>query len=271
MTIAKPYQTFRSFTLTGKTISPTRTDLIVETPLEIVINGQSHILIMCTPEMIRELVVGFLFTEGLINRAGKIEDLTIFRHRRDDGEVIVEANLKIHDTSPSSYQSSRKRVSYSSCGICGTENYYKLKQGLGRVKSRRRFSMDLLIEVSRHLKRFQPLYTRTGGSHAAFLFDAEGNAVEHCEDMGRHNAVDKVVGSVLLKQISTQDKVLISSGRASLEMILKTARAGFPLFVAMSRPTSRAVEAAKYYNITLVDLAKDSNRIHSHVRRIKGF
>ena len=89
--------------------------------------------------------------------------------------------------------------------------------------------------------------------------------------MGRHNALDKVIGAALLKEISCHDKILLSSGRASLEMILKTARAGIPVFVAMSRPTSRAVQAAKFYNITLLDMAKDTNRIYSHVRRIKGF
>jgi FdhD protein len=89
--------------------------------------------------------------------------------------------------------------------------------------------------------------------------------------MGRHNALDKVIGSTLMLGISRQDKILLSSGRASLEMILKTARAGIPVFVAMSRPTSRAVEAAKFYNITLIDMAKRSNRIYSHVRRIEGY
>jgi len=131
--------------------------------------------------------------------------------------------------------------------------------------------MDMLNRVSRRLETFQPLYTRTGGSHAAVLFDSKGKQIVHCEDMGRHNALDKVIGSKLIKGISAEDKVLVSSGRASLEMILKTARAGFPVFVAMSRPTSRAVEAARFYNITLIDLSKNTNRIYTHVRRIEGY
>ena len=110
-----------------------------------------------------------------------------------------------------------------------------------------------------------------GGAHAAVLFDSRGNPTLYCEDMCRHNALDKVIGGSLIKGISREDKILVSSGRASLEMILKTVRAGIPLFVAMSRPTSKAVEAAKFYNITLIDLAKRSNRIYSHARRIEGF
>lgn len=266
-----PYKRLRSFTMSGGSINTVSTDLIEEVPLQISINGQSHILIMCTPSMIRQLVVGFLFTEGLIHQAADIVGLTISRMPRSGGESTVAVNVTLSPTGPASTPKNRKRVSYSSCGICGTENYYDLKKKLTRVKSRQRFSMGLLQGGSTKLKTFQPLYRRTGGSHAAFLLDAQGNMTEHGEDMGRHNALDKVVGSVLLKDIPAHDKALFSSGRASLEMILKTARAGFPLFVAMSRPTSRAVEAAKFYNITLVDLAKDTNRIHSHVRRIREF
>ena len=131
--------------------------------------------------------------------------------------------------------------------------------------------MDVLEGFSLKLQELQPLYRRTGGAHAAILFDSNGHPIFFSEDMGRHNALDKVIGSSLIEGIPSHDKVIVSSGRASLEMILKTARAGFPLFVAMSRPTSRAVEAAKFYNITLIDLAKDTNRIYSHARRIVGF
>jgi FdhD protein len=131
--------------------------------------------------------------------------------------------------------------------------------------------MNVLKDFPRRMKKLQPLYRSTGGAHAAILFDAQGNIIFHCEDMGRHNALDKVIGHTLLSAIPPADKILVSSGRASLEMILKTARIGFPLFVAMSRPTSRAVEAAKFYNITLIDMARRSNHIYSHVRRIEGF
>ncbi|MCP4664747.1 MAG: hypothetical protein GY849_00135 [Deltaproteobacteria bacterium] len=140
-----------------------------------------------------------------------------------------------------------------------------------RVKSRHRFSMDILKGVCRNLETFQPLYQKTGGAHAAVLFDSQGDPILFCEDMGRHNALDKVIGGALIQGISCEDKMLVSSGRASLEMILKAARAGMPLFAALSRPTSKAVEAAKFYNITLLDLAKNNNRIYSHARRIEGF
>ena len=265
------YQTFRSFTMDGDKISRKKTDLTVETPLQIIVNGQRHTLIMFTPEDIRELVCGFVFTEGLIKDFKEIKDCKVSDVREKDGEEAIEARIEIVSKGPLPSATSGKRVSYSSCGICGTESYNQMKTGLKRVKSTHRFAMDMLEGLSNRLEAFQPLYTRTGGAHAAVLFDSNGEQILHCEDMGRHNALDKVIGSTLIRGISSEDKVLVSSGRASLEMILKTARAGFPVFVAMSRPTSRAVEAARFYNITLIDMARDTNRIYTHVRRIKGF
>ncbi|MEE9418932.1 MAG: formate dehydrogenase accessory sulfurtransferase FdhD [Desulfatiglandaceae bacterium] len=267
----KIYKTFRSFTQMGDAISPQTSDLIVETPLEIIINSESHIVIMFTPQMIRELVVGFVFTEGLISHITQIQECVISPVRNGDGGQLIEARVTISSDRTHPPAKTGKRVSYSSCGICGKEDYSNLELGLNRVKSRQRFSMDVLKGFSLRLQKLQPLYRRTGGAHAAVLFNTTGDPIFYSEDMGRHNALDKVIGSTLLKGISPEDKAVVSSGRASLEMILKAVRAGFPLFVAMSRPTSRAVEAAKFYNITLIDLAKDTNRIYSHARRIVGF
>jgi len=271
MSLIDPFKTFRSFTHSGDTFSPGTSDLIVETPLEIIINRERHILIMFTPQMIRELVVGFIFTEGLIRNVTEIEECIISPVRREDGEQIIEARVTIPSERSRPLATREKRFSYSSCGICGAENLRGLKRELKRVKSRHRCSMDVLKGFSRNLEKLQPLYQKTGAAHAAILFDSSGKPIIKCEDIGRHNALDKVIGSTRIRGIPCEDKILVSSGRASLEMILKTARAGFPVFVAMSRPTSSAVEAARFYNITLIDMARGSNRIYTHVRRIEGF
>lgn len=266
------YKKIRSVTFSGDEFSPETAELLVEAPLDIIINDREHVLIMCTPYMVRELVVGFIFTEGLITHINEIEKYTISQVRKQDGEEIIEARVLISLKRAKNNRSlKRKRVSYSSCGICGKDSLFDLGNGLARVKSTHQFSMDVLKNLPDRMQEFQPLYQKTGGAHAAMLFDGEGKPVLQSEDMGRHNALDKVIGYTLINGVSRDDKVVFSSGRASLEMILKTARAGFPVFVAKSRPTSKAVEAAKFYNITLIDLARDSNRIYSHARRIKGF
>jgi len=244
------------------------TDLIAETPLEIIINDTSQIL-MCTPHMLKELVIGFVFTEGFIHDISEIDTYTISVPQSGDERQDIHA--KVFIPSFKNGASVSTRISYSSCGVCGRHSLNDLKKQLTRVKSRHRFSMKMLIEFTRKMKTCQPVYKKTGGAHAAILIDKKGNLILSAEDMGRHNALDKVIGSILIKKISTSDKVVISSGRASLEMILKTARIGIPLFLALSRPTSKAVEAAKFFNITLVDMARGSNLIHTHVRRIEGF
>ena len=265
------YSSIRSFTFSEDKVIQESSHLILETALEIVINGASNTLIMFTPGMARELVTGFLFTEGLIDGPSDIGDCAISAMEGLDGDQVIEARVRISPEKITSSSLQAKRVSYSSCGICGKENYYDMKKNLGRVKSRRRFSMEVIKTLPARLHEHQPLYQKTGGAHAAVLFEPEGTPVLMSEDMGRHNALDKVIGGALIREIPFEDKIMLSSGRASLEMILKTARAGIPVFVAMSRPTSKAVEAAKFYNITLIDMAKNSNRIYSHVRRIEGF
>ena len=265
------YSSIRSFTYSNGKISSASSHLIIEAPLEIVINDVTNIMIMFTPGMTRELVTGFIFTEGLIDKVSDIEECIISAEEEAENEQIIKAKVNISSTISEISGIKGNRISYSSCGICGKENYYDLKKGLSRVKSKHRFSMDVIKLLPDRLEKHQPLYHKTGGAHAAVLLDSEGNPLLYSEDMGRHNALDKVIGASLIQDISFHDKILLSSGRASLEMILKTARAGVPVFVAMSRPTSRALEAAKFYNITLLDMAKGSNRIYSHVRRIQGF
>jgi FdhD protein len=265
------YSSIRSFTYADDRVLPVSSQLIKETPIEIIINDQTSTLIMFTPGMARELVTGFVYTEGIINEISDIEECLITSLGKEDGEEIIQAKVKIPSTKSQLPQKKEMRTSYSSCGICGKENYDDLERGIGRVKSKKKFSMSVLKGLPQTLEQCQPLYRKTGGAHAALLLDSSGEPLVSAEDLGRHNAVDKVIGAALIKDIPCHDKILLSSGRASLEMILKTVRTGIPLFVVMSRPTSRAVQAAKLYNVTLIDMAKNSNRIYSHVRRIEGF
>lgn len=263
------HKTFRYSTLRPSGAQREKADLIVETPLEITINEGRRIFIMFTPGMVRELMVGFLFTEGLIKAPADLLACDIRDGDAGNGDEPVRAGVTLAGDRAGEALADVPRMSFSSCGICGKENFHEMKKGLGRVKSRRRFDMEVLLSFSSMMKKFQPLYEQTGGAHAAILLDGPGNIVARGEDMGRHNALDKVIGRMLLDGIPCEDKVIVSSGRASLEMILKCARAGIPVFVAMSRPTSRAVEAARFYNITLVDMAKGSHRIYSHARRLE--
>jgi FdhD protein len=265
------FKTFRSFTHDKDGFKSVTTDLLLEVPLEIIINEERQVLIMCTPDALRELVYGFVFTDSLIEAPEDVLECIIQTVFRPDGEEGVEAKVTLRPSERLDLAPKGTRVSYSSCGICGKAGSDDLRGRVNRVRSKERFSMEALKSLAGGMEGFQPMYRRTGGAHAAILADRDGRVILQREDMGRHNALDKVIGAVLLQSIEVDDKVIVSSGRASLEMLIKTARVGFPVFVAMSRPTSKAVEAAKYYNVTLMDMAKGSNRIYSHARRIQGF
>jgi len=265
------YTSVQSFTdLDGK-ISAISTCLVLETSLEIVINDSTHILIMFTPHMARELITGFMFTEGLIDHISDIKDIEVSLHKKHDLQMSVKARVTISSQRFSRSDIRERMVSYSSSGLYAKDNMNYLKGILSPVQSDCAFSMNVLKKLPDSLEKNQPIYKKTGGAHAAALFDSKGTPICFSEDMGRHNALDKVIGHILMNELPCEDKILVSSGRASLEMMLKTARASIPVFVAMSRVTSRAVEAAKQYHITLIDLAKGTNRIYSHVQRIKEF
>lgn len=260
----------RSFFHQGDGFRSMKSNLIVETPIEIVINKQINIMIMFTPEKIEELVTGFLFTEGYINDISQIDSIDILKDELGD-QPIFRAEVTLGGREGLFNNRSRFRVSYSSCGICGRESYMGLRTGLKRIKSRHRFSMDVIKSLPHRLEEHQPLYQMTGAAHAGVLLDERGHPLLFCEDLGRHNTIDKIIGEMLLKGIESNDKIILSSGRASLEMVLKAIRVGVPVFVSISRPTSQAVEASKSFNLTLIDLARNGNRIYSHARRIKGF
>lgn len=263
------YSSVRAFEYSRGEVLSSDVDLVKEAPLEISINEGAPTLLMFTPGMARELATGFVLTEGFVSAFDDIEGCEITEGQEDGDPVSVK--ILVPPDRLCAPPSSGSRIAFSSCGVCGRHDFGELEENLSRVRSTKRFSMEVLLQIPGRILDLQPLYLRTGGAHGAFLFDARGNALLSGEDMGRHNALDKVIGGSLIQGVDLQDKIIMSSGRASLEMILKTARAGVPVFIANSRPTSRAVEAARHYNITLIDMARSSNRIYTHARRISEF
>ena len=250
-------------------VMPDRPPLAVEAALEIVVNGRSHSLLMQTPGWERELVVGYLFTEGLIEGPDEVAELKLA-----EGPSFLEiAGLRAEVTLPGLAVENglppRPALSLSSCGLCGKEDLEKLGRGLGRVKSKQKVAWKTLEGLINGLKNHQPLYEQTRGVHAVALFETDGRFVCCYEDVGRHNALDKSIGRALLEGWSLADKVAVLSGRASLEMVLKASRAGLPVLLCFSSPTVLAVEAAKVLNLTLVGRREDKYLMaFTHGRRL---
>jgi FdhD protein len=231
----------------------------IEEPLEIRVDGAPLAVTMRTPGDDEELALGFLYGEGLIDgprEAGLTEDL---------------ANNTIEVSGPLTHDPGVRRFyTTSSCGVCGKgalEQVAVLSAPLGAEPTiPRALAADLPSRLD------QPGFDRTGGLHATGLFDADGRLQYSREDVGRHNAMDKVVGRALLEgRLPLSGHVLCVSGRLSFELVQKAAVAGAPILVGVGAPSSLAVELADDRGLTLCGFARRGNvNVYTHPRRISG-
>jgi FdhD protein len=254
----------------GKTI---RKDdqLAVEEPLEIRLAGMSLAVTMRTPGDDEELVAGFLFSEGVI---GGPHDLDVIAHYRgSDGDSaagnVINVLLK-GDMRASKERLRRSTVASSSCGLCGKVTIDAIRATLPPVESDVVLPADLIHRLARTMGQFQRAFEKTGGLHAAGLFDPTGELIVLREDIGRHNAVDKVIGHMLLARRGPLDQhILMVSGRASFEIMQKALTARIPVVAAVSAPSSMAVQMALAGDMTLVGFVRDGSfNIYAGARRI---
>jgi FdhD protein len=228
--------------------------LAAEEPLEIRIGENPLSVTMRTPGHDVELAAGFLFTEGLVQRREQIvalENVT----SNDDGKRgnVVRAELS-SEALPDFDKLRRHFFAASSCGICGKASIDALRSRLLRTPNPDfRVAPNLIVGLPEALRSAQDVFERTGGLHAAALFDAEGKLLIVREDIGRHNAVDKVVGWALVNGlIPLSDCVLLVSGRGGFEIIQKAIVAGIPVVASVSAPSSLAVQLARELRLTLI-------------------
>ncbi|MGK8525337.1 formate dehydrogenase accessory sulfurtransferase FdhD [Nocardia asteroides] len=258
-------------------ISPTgeiqRPDtLAVEEPLEIRIGGQSLTVTMRTPGNDIDLVHGFLASEGMIGSAGDIVAARYCAGTDDQGRNtynVLDVTLRTSVPVPT-----RGFLTTGACGLCG-------KTALDEVRTRTRFPLPsgrpvvdprALAAMPGMLRERQSVFDATGGLHAAGLFTAEGSALAVREDIGRHNAVDKVIGWALREsRVPGRDLVLIVSGRASFELVQKAVMAGIPILGAVSAPSSLAVDLAAEAGLSLVGFLRgDTMNVYSAPERIRA-
>jgi FdhD protein len=226
--------------------------LAAEEPLEIRVNGAPVTVTMRTPGHDEELAAGFLFTEGMIDRQDRLASLRTGSHLRGRDRNVVHVELKsTPDGSPSLR---RNFFTASSCGICGKSSIESIRRrGLTPPNAAFRMDPALLCALPDMVRSRQAVFARTGGLHAAALFDQSGELLALREDIGRHNAVDKIVGWALLqKSIPLSDHVLLVSGRGGFEIVQKALAAGIPMLACVSAPSSLAVRMAREMGLTLI-------------------
>jgi FdhD protein len=248
--------------------------LAAEEPLEIRIGDAPLSVTMRTPGHDIELAAGFLFTEGLVRRRAQIvslEELDSGSADENRGNVVV-AKL----ASDADYDSESMRRNFfaaSSCGICG-------KASIDSVRSRTlsapnpdfRLDSEILVKLPDALRESQAVFGRTGGLHAAALFDASGKLLVLREDIGRHNAVDKVIGWALLEnRLPLGETILLVSGRGGFEIVQKAIVAGLPVVASVSAPSSLAVQLAREMGQTLIGFLRGRRFVvYSGENRIEG-
>jgi FdhD protein len=228
--------------------------LAAEEPLEIRIGGDPLSVTMRTPGHDRELAAGFLLTEGLIQQREQI--LRLEPAEPQDGTNrgnVIEAALT-PDAAPDFAKMKRHFFAASSCGICGKASIDSIRSRLlAAPNSDFRLDAETLVQMPETLHDSQDVFQRTGGLHAAALFDPTGKLLVLREDIGRHNAVDKVIGWALLEgRVPLSDSVLLVSGRGGFEIVQKAIVAGVPVVASVSAPSSLAVQLARELRLTLI-------------------
>jgi FdhD protein len=239
-------------------------DLTVEEPLEIRIGGKTLVTTMRTPGHDTELAAGFLISEGIIRERHDIAEIS------DDDENTVVINLRT-GVKVNWKDAQRFGTISSSCGLCGKTSVDAIRQnfhGIGAANVR--IGVNVLLSLPDKLRGAQSDFARTGGIHAAGIFDTNGNLKIVREDIGRHNAVDKAVGCAFFNGILPLDSdILLVSGRASLEIVQKALAGSIPIVAAVSAPSSLAVEFARESNQTLIGFLRPPTfNIYTHVERV---
>ncbi len=220
-----------------------------EEPLEIRAGGKVITVTMRTPGHDTELAAGFLLTEGLIESADQL--IAVRQPRAGGRSNIVEAELRGGAIETTGFE--RNFISASACGVCGKASIEAIRRrNLHRPNAAFRVNPELLCRLPDQLRGEQQIFGRTGGLHAAAAFDAEGNLLAVREDIGRHNAVDKLVGWALLQGLlPLSHQMLLVSGRAGFEIVQKAIAAGIPVLAAVSAPSSLAVQLAREFDLTV--------------------
>lgn len=251
--------------------------VVTEEPLQLLLDGEPLAVVMRTPGADIELAAGLLYAEGIIRSARDVREMRISaeagetEHRIKVESVLVESNqVDVQLAAKPRRKPERSMLASSACGVCGTQMIEDLRRDLAALPDGFAADPALLPSLVDRLRSGQGVFERTGGLHAAGLFNANGEVVALREDVGRHNAVDKVVGRMLLDgRLPASEMLLVVSGRAGYEIVQKSVGAGIPLLAAVGAPSSLAVALAREFNQTLVGFLRgDRFNVYSGHQRL---
>jgi len=237
-------------------------EVVVEEPLEIRLSGDTLAITMRTPGHDRELVLGFLLAEGIIASADDVASVVHCGKTGDEGrentiDVTLAPGVKPAVDPATGDLVRRGTITTSSCGVCGRRSIDDLLARVRPVNDAMSIARSVLVDAVNTLRDRQPVFARTGGCHAASLVTFAGVHVATFEDVGRHNALDKLVGSQLLvSALPLRSRALVVSGRSSFEIVQKAVYAGIGVIASVSAPSSLAIDLANRANVTLLGFVR---------------
>jgi FdhD protein len=233
----------------------------IEKDIIVRLNDEEFVALMCTPVMVKELAVGFLLSEGLI---AKKDDISGIDYNEVDGVVSIGIKNYLKDAN----KNNRLQTLTSGCGRGLASDFIKGFTKEKRIESSIKIVSKDIADISKEFINMSSVYKETGGVHSAALWD--GRKIEvFCEDIGRHNAIDKVFGYCLLNGISVIDKIVLTSGRISSDVLIKISRRGVPVVISRNAPTSLAVEMAYFLGITLIGFVRGQRmNVYTYPERV---
>ena len=272
-------KTFSIYRISENQSKESETDaLAVEEPLEIRLgfneNGKTRhkavSITMRTPGNDFELAAGFLFTEGILQNKNQISSI---KHCGGFGQLKNTVRLDLQSGVEINLNKiERNFYTTSSCGVCGKSSIEALETGAKRLEQRNfpKIPAEIIHQLPDKLRRSQKAFDHTGGLHAAALFDESGNLIDLREDVGRHNAVDKLIGTQFLNgRVPLGDNILFLSGRASFELLQKAVMAQIPIVCAVGAPSSLAVEAAQKFGVALLGFVRENRfNVYTGIEKI---
>ena len=247
--------TYEGLHIINKKQSITTDELVIEAPLQININTESYTVVMRTPGNDQDLVLGLLYAEDIYKKSLSIPYEIIEEKLNIPSIVNVTIAPSVFGKG---YLNKRTLLSVSSCGICGKKQLEDIKVNGNTIEQKISFSYENLLNMFAPLQQHQETFKKTGGSHAAGIFNHHFKLLTIREDIGRHNAVDKCVGSLLQKQLLKSGMYLLVSGRVSYEIVSKAFLAKIPVIVAVSACSSMAVDFAKEFGICLIGFTREN-------------
>src|SRR5712691_3205978 len=241
--------------------------IAAEVPVALAYNGVSHVVMMATPSDLADFALGFSLSEGILGNAEELSDFEI-----EEGKTGIRVNMTITQERFAGIEQRRRNMTgRTGCGLCGVDDLTQVARPLPRVGTGVKVDIGAIHQALEALPAWQPANAETGAVHAAAWATPSGKIAFVREDVGRHNALDKLIGAMEHRQIDPEAGFAVITSRCSFEMVQKAATIRIPILVAISAPTTMALRIAEHTGITLVALARsDSITVYANPGRIRG-